>query len=625
MASTMELKAIITAKDEASGKINDVGNSASKLGSILTKLGIAAGVMAIALGTKAVMAAASFEKKMANVSTLIDTNSESMKEMSQAVLDLSKKIPVSADELATALYDIRSAGIDASDAMNVLEASAKLAVAGLGTTTEAVDLVTSSLNAFASQGWDAAQITDIVFTAVKAGKTTVSELAQGFGAVAGQVENAGIQLDDYFASIAAVTTQGVPAAQAHTMIRAALAGLTRETAESTRVFGELGVKTFPELIKQEGGLVPAFKRIKDIVGDNDAELLKLVGSVEGMNALLSLSGPTNDAYTTTLADMRDGVANVDEAFEKQKATFDATWQLLKNNLNVALITLGNMILPPLISAISWLIETVNNVVNKVRQWFTETEAGQAILNLFKSMIEEISYIIKDWLIPQLKELWETHGPAIKKALEILAIIFGSVLLVAIVAVIGVIAAIILIISGLITAFNWLTETINKVITWFTELAFKIVYYVTYAGIKVQEWIHNMVIWFLELPGKIGDALVGIYDAIVGAFKTAFAWVEGKINALSDSLSRLLNKASFGLLGRKQAGGSVTGGMPYMVGEAGPELFVPSSSGTIVPNNQISNAMTVNIYGNINNQQGLTPDEIAETINRQVELSKMGAY
>ena len=38
--------------------------------------------------------------------------------------------------------------------------------------------------------------------------------------------------------------------------------------------------------------------------------------------------------------------------------------------------------------------------------------------------------------------------------------------------------------------------------------------------------------------------------------------------------------------RRAAGGPVTGGTPYLVGEVGPELFVPHSSGTIVPNHKL---------------------------------------
>lgn len=44
-------------------------------------------------------------------------------------------------------------------------------------------------------------------------------------------------------------------------------------------------------------------------------------------------------------------------------------------------------------------------------------------------------------------------------------------------------------------------------------------------------------------------------------------------------------AAFG--GGKAAGGTVTAGTPYVVGEKGPEVFVPRGSGTIVPNHALS--------------------------------------
>ena len=52
-----------------------------------------------------------------------------------------------------------------------------------------------------------------------------------------------------------------------------------------------------------------------------------------------------------------------------------------------------------------------------------------------------------------------------------------------------------------------------------------------------------------------------------------------------------------------SGGRVNAGEPYMVGEGGrPELFVPQSSGTIVPNNQLSSP-NVNITINANDTEG----------------------
>jgi phage-related minor tail protein len=38
------------------------------------------------------------------------------------------------------------------------------------------------------------------------------------------------------------------------------------------------------------------------------------------------------------------------------------------------------------------------------------------------------------------------------------------------------------------------------------------------------------------------------------------------------------------------GGPVNAGMPYMVGERGPEMIVPRSNGMVIPNNQLSSAM-----------------------------------
>jgi len=38
------------------------------------------------------------------------------------------------------------------------------------------------------------------------------------------------------------------------------------------------------------------------------------------------------------------------------------------------------------------------------------------------------------------------------------------------------------------------------------------------------------------------------------------------------------------------GGPANANTPYVVGERGPELFVPKSSGTVIPNNQINNMM-----------------------------------
>jgi hypothetical protein len=70
-------------------------------------------------------------------------------------------------------------------------------------------------------------------------------------------------------------------------------------------------------------------------------------------------------------------------------------------------------------------------------------------------------------------------------------------------------------------------------------------------------------------------------------------------------------AAFPLFGRREKGGPVADGMPYIVGERGPELFVPSSSGTVL-NNRDTNAVlgASSTTQNVTiNQTIVTPDPV----------------
>jgi len=63
--------------------------------------------------------------------------------------------------------------------------------------------------------------------------------------------------------------------------------------------------------------------------------------------------------------------------------------------------------------------------------------------------------------------------------------------------------------------------------------------------------------------------------------------------------------------KRAGGGSVMGGAAYLVGEVGPELFVPGRSGTIVPNHAMG-GQTVNVYLNA---YGSNPHELYEMVKR----------
>lgn len=341
-------KVIRDAVNTSNSEFDKMQNKIKNLASDLEKVGKAATIVGgslMAFSAANLKLAADFSAGMTNVSTLIDTNVENFDAMKEEVLQIAKRTPVALDGLTSALYDIRSAGISANMQFEVLEKSAQLGLTGLGSTSEAVDLVTSSLNAFNLKGKEAEKLYDTIFKTVKFGKTTISGIAQGFGSVAGTVAASNIKLDDYLAAVAALTTTGQPAAQAHHQLKAAIAGMLRETDDSKKVFNALGVKSFKELIQKSGGMVNAFKAITNCVGGNESAILSLFGSTMAYNAVLGLTTKQNKAYVETLNSMRYGTSLIDEGYQKQYNTEHAMMQRLKNMSQVIGIQLGEALAP----------------------------------------------------------------------------------------------------------------------------------------------------------------------------------------------------------------------------------------------------------------------------------------
>jgi len=113
-----------------------------------------------------------------------------------------------------------------------------------------------------------------------------------------------------------------------------------------------------------------------------------------------------------------------------------------------------------------------------------------------------------------------------------------------------------------------------------------------------------------IAGKdFGDVMDALLDDILATI-IRMSVIRPLTNAISSGLSGAFGGA-FGAPAARAIGGPVKENEPYIVGEAGRELFIPESSGTIVPNNKlptVSNAspatfggggdVTVNVQNNV---------------------------
>lgn len=118
--------------------------------------------------------------------------------------------------------------------------------------------------------------------------------------------------------------------------------------------------------------------------------------------------------------------------------------------------------------------------------------------------------------------------------------------------------------------------------------------------KVNKFIKDA--WTATWEG-ISNFMAGIGDGIKAVVGKVFDWLIEKVNkyiSLVNVAIGLINKIPGVDIGKipeiqgRAIGGPVTAGTPYVVGEQGPELFVPNSNGSIVPNRQNQTSMNISI-------------------------------
>jgi hypothetical protein len=103
------------------------------------------------------------------------------------------------------------------------------------------------------------------------------------------------------------------------------------------------------------------------------------------------------------------------------------------------------------------------------------------------------------------------------------------------------------------------------------------------------WIDSMV---EAITSKV-TAVMDFVKKKVDSAKKMLASIGGKVSdAVWNTVSNIWNAVS----GARANGGTVQAGKSYLVGEQGRELFVPQTSGTIVPNASLGGGITINMGG-----------------------------
>lgn len=304
---------------------------------------------------------------------------------------------------------------------------------------------------------------------------------------------------------------------------------------------------------------------------------------EALEELISSGGVTFDLLVEMFDKANDSGGRFFGAFENQSGTFNQAVSNMKDSLGIFfadIVTqtgLFKFLTDALVTASNFLgdyKQHIQDLIGFFREFLQQLDQQTGFVTLLTEAWSYIVDVFKTETMPAFKELWEALQP-FKPYLESLIQVFG----------LGLVGAI-----GLTAmAITGLVGLLTKFITLSVEISTNFLKILKPALETIGQILLNL--------SNIIQTVINNFGKMYQAATQAFSVVSNPLGAGIKLGSNIVNS----ILPGRANGGPVTAGMPYMVGERGPEMFVPRTSGNIVPNGGMG-GVTINVYGDVSGRE-----------------------
>jgi TP901 family phage tail tape measure protein len=588
------------------------GSALGTFAALGIKAALVTAQLGAAIGVAAVRQFANFDAAMTKSLAIMGDVSDSMrKDMSDAAREVAKTTTFSAEQAAESYFFLASAGLDAEQSIAALPQVAAFAQAGMFDLAQATDLLTDAQSALGLTSTDAAEnlanmtrLSDVLVNANTLANASVEQFSSALTNKAGAaLRTMGKDVEEGVAVLALFADQGVKGTEAGEKLSIMLRDVTRAAAKNTQGFAQLGL----EVLDSEGNL----KNMADVVG----EFTRVLGPMSDAQAAstldqLGLTRAVGDSIRLTLggadaireyeAALRESGGTTAEVAGKQLETFNAQLGLLKSAAGDVMLAIGERLIPVFSGLVSALQENmpaieafidvlldglethvlpvlravadfiVNNVgpaLSDMGGFFTEVimPAVRDMVGFWKANVlpvfETLWDIIKNDLLPIFRTfadfVMNTVVPAFKNALEPA-------------------------LDGLNRGLEKVRDAIRDNKDGFEGF---------FSSVEpLFNWIRDTGAPIIgTILGGAFSVLGSIIGTVIDVLSTVFGWIGKVIDRISDFMSAVAESA----LGRgisnivdavtgRQYGGLVTPNRPFLVGEQGPEMFVPMGAGRIMP-------------------------------------------
>ena len=543
----------------------------------------------------------------------LNTLSDNVDTLKPKLVTLSDELSGQAStlDLLTASYDLASAGFAKnSEITEILKAAQLGATGGFSDLATVTDATTSVLNAYGLEADKAAKIVDGFAQTQADGKIVVDQYAQQIGRIAPIAAGAGVSIDELNAAISAVTATGVPVESTFAGLRQVIASIQKPTGEASKVAEKLGID-FSAAALQSKGLSGVLEDIIKNGGASADNLSKLFGSVEALTAIQPLLNDELVKFNQAL----DNQANAQgrAARDAFKATNTIQGQLKRlSSAFTNLVADGSEFGVVIRETLKITAVTVEALGLAVKATFAPFRALFAFIGEIGG--EAIDIVIgfeKAWIfvknavnenIKSITELGRKVGQVVGKVVKVVFEAFRKI-------------------KNFVEnnpVLKFLLGQIEKIMP-------KIEIDVESGDIKdlkddldeTDERAKKLRESFEKIGESIESSIVSnLADAVEGTKTLAQAAVN-VLNKLKRALIELaiqqavsgiggkiggLLSAAFGVEKKAARGGFIRAGTTTLVGEKGPEIFTPRSSGMVTANDKISvgggSGITNNIVVNV---------------------------
>lgn len=384
-------------------KLEDEGNQFKNLGQSINRVADSFKYVSLAAGaalTGSTMAAVNFESAMANVNKVLkDSEKGYFSSLQQEILDMSRELPLTAEEIAQVTANALQLGVSARDVSKFTETILKLGTATNISADEAAIAIAQFFNITGESLQNVDKFGAVLTSLGNQFPTFESDIMEMSTRIAAAGTSIGMSSQDILGLSTALTSVGLSAEAGGSSISQILRTIDTQVATSG--------KKLSAWAKQAGMSVDEFKRAwsEDATGTFQLlvdSLAEGVDNGENLNAMLKDLGITairqtdafsrlvqaNDTLNDALGesakawqDIEKGESGaLNDEFAQKVKTLAAQFQLLKNDLFALGVTIGQQVMPYLQRAIDFARELVNQFIRlspEAKKWVVGLLAGLA--------------------------------------------------------------------------------------------------------------------------------------------------------------------------------------------------------------------------------------------------------